>query len=583
MALAVVEDQSLVSRQGPTFLENASVGELLELAYKVTGILTQRLVDPAFVDGLLPVTTDESEDAAPASSNGTCGVTLEQVQSGVGRLSRVVEGAATAVAGHLARVYEDPQARHRLLGLPEGKSGYRSSAHYVEQTQQTPQRQTRQREDRAAQHLPSPGSQNGEPKLLPEVAGAFWDAAVDPSVVDIITKTLSDARRAGVKAGAQQGLLQRLIAEGESRLMGMARGESPSSVAQSCKRWRQGFDRTLASVGSVLPADQSHLGRAARFVREENGLFLWHLFLTQGQHEVFKTVASAGSNPRARANRDDADPLAEPDQGQLPAKNSSQQDLFEQFASESADGDPDRPAAPLPPERAEVRQRREVDAIIGALKAALTMGKRNGLPDVGASRPQILVTIDFESLAQQLACHPDLPPPPPIPEALRDQQPPEWLNSPVVSAGAFTGPIDPRVIRQWACDADIIPVVMGANGEVLDIGRAQRVFPPAIRKAIIARDRGCAAPGCPYPPSWCEVHHIEYWVEHQGPTSVDNGALLCAHHHHALHHDQLKIHMRNGVPWFEDTSPTARRQRAEDAQPVLARNAHWHDRGEPPW
>ena len=60
----------------------------------------------------------------------------------------------------------------------------------------------------------------------------------------------------------------------------------------------------------------------------------------------------------------------------------------------------------------------------------------------------------------------------------------------------FAGPIHPNTIRKIACDADIIPVLLGSEGRILDIGRTTRIFPPHIRKAITARDGGCAFPDC---------------------------------------------------------------------------------------
>ncbi|MBT2514521.1 DUF222 domain-containing protein [Arthrobacter sp. ISL-30] len=87
---------------------------------------------------------------------------------------------------------------------------------------------------------------------------------------------------------------------------------------------------------------------------------------------------------------------------------------------------------------------------------------------------------------------------------------------------AFTGPVSATVIRKMACDAELLPVVMGTEGQILDIGRTSRVFPPHIRKAITARDLGCAFPGCTMPAPWCEAHHITYW-SHGGTTSTSNG------------------------------------------------------------
>ncbi|MCY1158340.1 MAG: endonuclease, partial [Citricoccus sp.] len=57
------------------------------------------------------------------------------------------------------------------------------------------------------------------------------------------------------------------------------------------------------------------------------------------------------------------------------------------------------------------------------------------------------------------------------------------------------------------------------------------------------------APACSISAPWCEAHHIEHW-ENGGPTAVDNGVLLCSHHHHAVHAGNWEISVRDGIPWF---------------------------------
>src|SRR5699024_10408082 len=58
-------------------------------------------------------------------------------------------------------------------------------------------------------------------------------------------------------------------------------------------------------------------------------------------------------------------------------------------------------------------------------------------------------------------------------------------------------------------------------------------------------DRGCAVPGCHWPAAWCELHHIKYWSQN-GKTSTENGVMICAHHHQALHAKMLQIERVNG-------------------------------------
>ena len=106
---------------------------------------------------------------------------------------------------------------------------------------------------------------------------------------------------------------------------------------------------------------------------------------------------------------------------------------------------------------------------------------------------------------------------------------------------ALGGPINAEIARRIACDAELIPVVLGARGEPL-VGRASRTVPSAIRRAVLLRDGGCAFPGCAVPARWCDIHHCVHWVDH-GPTSLANCVALCGRHHRLLHHSDWRIDM----------------------------------------
>lgn len=93
-------------------------------------------------------------------------------------------------------------------------------------------------------------------------------------------------------------------------------------------------------------------------------------------------------------------------------------------------------------------------------------------------------------------------------------------------------------IRQMSCNASLIPAVLNSKGEPLDVGRAQRVFPSSIRRAVILRDGGCAYPGCYMPHIYCEIHHIIHW-ENGGSTSLKNAVMLCRFHHNILHQSEV--------------------------------------------
>ncbi|WP_235829319.1 HNH endonuclease signature motif containing protein [Gulosibacter macacae] len=97
------------------------------------------------------------------------------------------------------------------------------------------------------------------------------------------------------------------------------------------------------------------------------------------------------------------------------------------------------------------------------------------------------------------------------------------------------GPIDVSTARKMAASAGIIPLVLGGDSEVLNLGRSRRFFTPAQRLALVERDGGCAF--CGLPPGMAEAHHIKWWTRDHGPTDLSNGILLCTTCHHRIHHD----------------------------------------------
>ena len=149
------------------------------------------------------------------------------------------------------------------------------------------------------------------------------------------------------------------------------------------------------------------------------------------------------------------------------------------------------------------RQRRH-DAL-GTIASAY-LGSACAPSFTGAPRT-VIVTIDLDTLEGRL----------------RDT----WITLP---SGAR---ISADTARRLACDAELIPVVLGSRGELLDIGHADHEFTVPIRRAAWLRDGGrCAFPRCGTTP--VELHHIVF-RRHRGATSLDNAAWLCAYHHHLVH------------------------------------------------
>ena len=171
---------------------------------------------------------------------------------------------------------------------------------------------------------------------------------------------------------------------------------------------------------------------------------------------------------------------------------------------------------------------RRADALIALAQLAANTGT---LPAHGFDRPQAKVTIPLTTLTTGIG-----------PAAIMD-------DGQHLSAGEA---------RRLACDADIIPVVLGSKSEILDIGRPQRLFTRALRTALVTRDQGCVFPSCDTPARACEGHHIIPW--HQGgETALSNGVRLCPWHHRLVEPDpeqsehlQWRVFLdeETGRPWF---------------------------------
>ena len=111
----------------------------------------------------------------------------------------------------------------------------------------------------------------------------------------------------------------------------------------------------------------------------------------------------------------------------------------------------------------------------------------------------------------------------------------------------FGSTLSPASLRMLACDATVIPVVLGGAGQPLDIGRPTRTIPDGLRRAVAVRDGGCAR--CGRPPSWCGVHHVLPW-EHGGETKIANLVMLCRVCHRLVHRAGWEVRLMGGCAEF---------------------------------
>jgi hypothetical protein len=179
------------------------------------------------------------------------------------------------------------------------------------------------------------------------------------------------------------------------------------------------------------------------------------------------------------------------------------------------------------------------DALI---EAAQRLAGTDRLPTDHGRRPRIGVTIDWESLRTGRG------------EARLD-------TGHELSAAA---------VRRLACDADVLPHVLGSRSQLLDVGRMSRLVTAALWHALIVRDQHCAFPGCRRPPAACDAHHVQHWAD-GGRTDPDNLVLLCPRCHALVHEHRWSV---RGDPARPDglvyQSPDGRTVGARDSTVLVA-------------
>ena len=131
-----------------------------------------------------------------------------------------------------------------------------------------------------------------------------------------------------------------------------------------------------------------------------------------------------------------------------------------------------------------VRKRR-VEALATLAESFLATGPKDLS---GADRQQIVVHVDAETLKHSHAGRCELE------------------HGPAIAA---------ETARRLACDASVIRVLENERGEPLAVGRRTRTIPPAIRRALKARDQGCRFPGCSFK-RYVDGHHVQHWAQDGG-------------------------------------------------------------------
>ena len=108
-------------------------------------------------------------------------------------------------------------------------------------------------------------------------------------------------------------------------------------------------------------------------------------------------------------------------------------------------------------------------------------------------------------------------------------------------------PVSLATVERAICSTGAVPIHFDFSGQVVNVGRDQRLFTSRQRIGLAARDGGCIWSGCERPPSWCEAHHIDEWRAHGGRTDLADGVLLCRFHHLFVHDRGWRITRGSGA------------------------------------
>jgi hypothetical protein len=376
--------------------------------------------------------------------------------------------------------------------------------------------------------------ERGEARRRVAVAGSVVARAMlSGDVLEPVQPELAAALRAGEVTGASAVQLVKLVAKIGDVVTDDACTELTAALLDEARTEDDGFVRVCAKriidnahPDGTEPSDGVlRMKQGITFGPERDGLVPFAGNMTAMQYETVASTIGTFTNPRLRTPDHDGDGDGDGDEAVADGEAT-----VDEVSIDPEDGDD--------PIRVGLTGRTRAQQLLDGFVAVCELAARTGkLPRNGGVKPTVIVTVALNDLQQRLGD----------------------------ADTTFAGPVPAAQIRQLACDARIIPTVLGSEGAVLDQGRAVRLVKGELRAALIARDGGCAFPGCDAPATWTDGHHVRHWVD-GGETSLENTVLLCRGHHTLIHQSEWRIEMINRIPhfippWQIDPHQTPRRNR----------------------
>jgi hypothetical protein len=264
-------------------------------------------------------------------------------------------------------------------------------------------------------------------------------------------------------------------AETEERLLAVGRAGTAEHVECIVRGWRR-VDRKAEAEETT----RRHRSRAVHVYQDEDGMVVI----------------------RGRLEREVGAVL-------IQALAAAREELYQRARAKQAEDVPAGTGVVDVPAETPTMAQQQADALGLLAETALHHGIDPGAP---GERYQVVVHVDAQVLADA-----DAP------------------GQSVLEGGARI-PVDTS--QRLACDASRVVMRHDPDGRVTEIGARTRTIPPALRRALQHRDRGCRFPGCGR--LFGQGHHIRHWA-HGGPTTLSNLALLCRRHHRAVHEEGYQV------------------------------------------
>lgn len=508
----------------------------------------------------------------------------------------------------------------RYFGTPYPKSGFRTTQHYLMETMKLSRTRAQKIIQAGKYFAYAPGD---DPELgkaqpvFPEIAEALRSGLVPRDNAERIMTLDEDLTKYSQKVGQPRSRKDAALAAFEPNMAEAAQAATPEELSKAKQRWLEQMAHWVCADGPPPSlALQKQPDNALRTREHSDGSATFSVHATPALATAFKNFALHQLNltgtpvriPESILNliqvsqdlaKDSEEP--DPDDGGLfsspphtpptleeslgPIETWDTSPDPDKIMAEDSNGDPVNAQDLGCYEQLSTGQR-IMAILIGLFNTVLTMPSKDvGTKKSHGSTTQLILVQDVETAYRTLGVG-NLPEevrrppgvlghPPPIFRLPNPDDPPQVdASSPTVPWTSFQseivndGPIHPADAEILACNSELVGQIWDGPDEVLQEKRTKRLFTPAQRLAILARDKGCQAPGCTMPAIYSEIHHIREWLN-GGTTDETNGIMLCAIHHGAVHNGKWTIRKYHGLTFFQP-APWL-----EPSQPLL-RNVYWN-------